>query len=113
MKTITALLRPALAGTAIALGSLALTGCVVAPLGPYYGEPVVGVAPPPPQAEYYGAPPVVGYIWLGGYWRWGGNRHVWTPGRWEAPRPGYRWAPHRWEQVPGGWRQRPGRWERG
>ena len=105
-----------LGGVTLAVAALALSGCVVAPVGPYgggyYGEPVA-VAPPAPQVEYYGAPPVVGNIWISGFWGWGGGRHVWTPGHWEAPRPGYHWTPHRWEQTPGGWRQRPGRWDRG
>jgi hypothetical protein len=107
-------LRPALAGAALTLAALGMTGCVVAPVGPYYGgEPVVTVAPPPLQAEYVGPPPVVGYIWIGGFWNWVGGRHVWVQGHWDAPRPGYHWVPHRWEQVPNGWRHQPGRWERG
>jgi WXXGXW repeat (2 copies) len=109
-------IRPLLAGTALTLAALSLTGCVVAPVGPYggpyYGEQTVGVAPPPPQAEVYGPPPAVGYVWIGGFWNWVGGRHVWINGHWSAPRPGYRWAPHRWERGPGGWHQRGGRWER-
>jgi hypothetical protein len=102
----------ALAGLLAALG-----GCVVAPIGPYPGDgypagDVVPVAPPPPQAEHYGPPPVAGYIWLGGFWRWVGHRHVWVAGHWAPPRPGYYWAPHRWAPVAGGWRYAPGHWAR-
>jgi hypothetical protein len=99
-------------GAALGLAALALTGCVVVPARPYYEGPVVAVAPPPPQAEVYGAAPVAGYIWIGGFWNWVGGRHVWVGGHWEAPRPGYRWAPHRWEPVGNGWRLNPGHWER-
>ncbi len=98
----------------------ALSGCIVAPPRPYYAAPapvvyaapVVQVAPPPPQVEVVGVPPVAGYIWIGGYWNWVGGRHVWVGGRWEAPRPGYRWVPHRWERVGNGYQLREGHWER-
>jgi hypothetical protein len=96
---------------ALAAGATILTGCVVAPVGPYYGEPVA-VAPPPPQYEPIGVAPYPGWFWIGGYWGWQANRHVWIGGHWEQPRPGYRWTPHRWDQGPRGWREAPGRWER-
>lgn len=105
-------LRRVLAGAAVSLATLGLTACVVAPLPGYYGGEVVGVAPPPPQVEYYGAPPLGGQIWLNGYWGWNGGRHHWVPGQWSAPRPGHRWHPHRWDRAQGGWRERPGHWER-
>jgi hypothetical protein len=99
-----------LAAATVVAATLGLSACVVAPVG-YQGE-VIGVAPPPPQAEVYGPPPVVGQIWIGGYWNWVGGRHVWAPGYWSAPRPGHYWVPHRWAPVPGGWRHEPGHWER-
>lgn len=84
--------------------SLALGGCVVAPARPYYyGGGWVGYAPPPPRAEYYGVAPYPGYLWIGGYWRWGPGRYVWTPGRWAAPRPGFRYVPRHWVRGPRGW----------
>jgi hypothetical protein len=92
---------------------LLASGCVVYPVDqPYYTGEVVGVAPPPPQVEYVGVPPVTGYIWLGGYWGWRGGRHEWVPGRWSAPRPGYHWVPPAWHRQGPGWRFRPGRWGR-
>ncbi len=98
-----------------ALGALTLTlsACVVAPVPPpraYYGDPVM-VAPPPPRTEYYGVPPVVGHIWLSGFWNWNGHAHVWVPGRWEAPRTGHYWVPHRWEHDGRHWRQHGGHWQ--
>lgn len=94
--------------------AIALSGCVVSPAPPartvYYREPVM-VAPPPPRVEYIGPPPVVGHLWIGGFWNWSGNRHEWVPGHWEAPRPGYGWVPHRWERDGDHWRMQGGHWE--
>jgi hypothetical protein len=101
--------RTLLLAASLAL-ALPLVGCVVAP-APYYGD-MVTVAPPPPQAEYIGAPPVVGYIWIGGYWTWQAGRHVWIGGHWAPPRPGYRWVPHHWKRDGQGWREQPGYWSR-
>ncbi len=106
----TSTLRSLVLGAACAL-TLPLVGCVVAP-APYYGGEVVTTAPPPPQVEYVGAPPVVGYLWIGGFWSWRAGRHVWIGGHWEAPRPGYHWAPHEWQRQGPGWYERPGHWER-
>ena len=102
--------------------SLCLSACVVAPLpGPppaqyqgYQGEPevVAPVAPPAPYAESITVAPAPGYIWIGGFWSWGGGRYAWNAGHWERPRPGYHWAPRSWAQGPHGWHQRGGRWER-
>lgn len=75
-----------------------------------YGQ-AVSIAPPPSRYEYSGYPPVVGHIWIGGYWNWAGGSYAWVPGRWEAPRPGYYWTPHRWERDGSHWRQFGGRWE--
>lgn len=89
-------------------------GCAIEPASDYYsyGEPVVVYAAPPPvRYEYAGSPPVVGALWIDGYWNWGGSQYIWVPGRWETPRPGYRWAPHRWERDGNRWRQYGGHWE--
>jgi hypothetical protein len=91
--------------------SASLSACVVYPYGAEdYQGGYVAAPPPAPLVEQYGAPPVVGYVWLGGYWNWAGGRHVWVRGHWEAPRAGYRWVPHRWEHQSGGWRLARGHW---
>ncbi|MEO6972740.1 MAG: hypothetical protein ABI135_04865 [Rhodoferax sp.] len=111
---------PALAAIVV---SLCLSACVVAPLpGPqamnpypqYPGEPdvVAPVGPPQPYSEAITVAPAPGYLWIGGFWGWGGGRYAWNAGHWEAPRPGYRWAPRTWVRGPGGWHQRGGHWAR-
>jgi len=115
---------------AAALPITALGGCIVAPAPrpyyaprpvvyaeapppqAYYAPQVVTVEPPPPQPEVIGVAPVVGYVWIGGYWNWVGNRHVWVAGHWDAPRPGHVWVAHRWVRAGGGWRMAQGHWER-
>jgi hypothetical protein len=100
-----------LAVAVLALTSVTLAGCVVAP-APVYDSPTVMVAPPEPQVEVVGVAPSPGYVWIGGYWNWVGGRHVWVGGRWAAGRPGYHWVPHRWVAAGGGYRLARGHWER-
>jgi hypothetical protein len=99
---------------AISVLGIALGGCVVAAAPPnrYYVGGVVETAPPAPRVEEYGAPPAVGYVWLGGYWNWVGGRHEWVAGHWERPHPGQRWVPHRWVHERDGWHLSSGHWER-
>jgi len=95
----------------LAAGAL-IGGCAsTTHYGTRYSETVY-VAPPPPRVEYIGPPPVVGHVWITGYWNWGGSRYVWVPGRWEAPRHGHHWVPHRWERDGQYWRQHGGHWEK-
>ena len=93
--------------------AVALAGCVVVPDQRHYPGGVVMVAPPPPREEVIGVPPVPGYVWMGGYWGWVGDRHEWVPGHWAAPRPGRHWVGHQWVRQGDGWRMREGHWERG
>src|SRR5208283_4213754 len=73
------------------LPALAMTsGCVVAvrpaPAAVVYTEPqevVVTELPPAPVAEYVGAAPGPGFIWIGGYYHWSGVRWVWFRGHYE------------------------------
>lgn len=80
------------------------------------------VAPPlPPEHEIAVAPPEVvveavpparvGFVWVPGYWGWGGHSHVWIPGRWMNDRPGFLWVRDRWTRHGAGWRFEAGRWE--
>jgi hypothetical protein len=95
----------------LVLGSINLTGCVVAPARGYYVDGPVMVAPPPARVEVIGVAPAPGLVWIGGYWNWVGGNHVWVGGHWEAPPPGYHaWVAHRWVPYRGGWRLAPGHW---
>jgi hypothetical protein len=63
----------------------------------------VNNAPPPPQYEVRTRAPFAGAVWIPGYWRWTGHRHLWVGGRWTAPRAGFVWDS-------GGWRRHGNRW---
>lgn len=95
--------------------AVAGTGAAFAP--PASARVVVGVAiaapvyaPPAPMVERIAVRP--GYVWIRGYWRWGGARYVWVGGYWTHPRPGYRWYPPRWVGCGHAWCFRGGRWVR-
>ena len=92
----------------------ALGGCAVVPAHDYGPEPlpaVVYTAPPAPLVEYRGLPPGLGYVWIDGYWNWGGVRYVWMPGRWVNPPHGQVWVPRVWQRDGERWRSLGGHWE--
>jgi hypothetical protein len=93
--------------------SMTLVGCVVVPDQRHYADGVVMIAPPAPRVEVVGVAPTPGYVWLGGYWNWIGDRHEWVAGHWAPPRPGHHWVAHQWVRQGDGWRMKPGHWERG
>ena len=90
----------------------ALDGCVVVPDQRHYAGGLVMVAPPAPREEIIGIAPAAGYVWIGGYWSWVGNRHEWVGGHWERPRPGRIWVAHQWVRQGDGWVLRRGHWDR-
>src|SRR5580658_118365 len=107
--------RPVLIATlaaATVLGGCVVRGSVAVPEPAVYVGGTITTAPPAPQVEVYGAPPVAGYVWIGGYWNWVGGRHVWVGGHWAAGRAGYVWAPHHWVQGRDGWHMAEGHWVR-
>ena len=65
---------------------LILTGCVIAT----------------PSGPVRGAPPVVGTVWINGFYN---PYRAWIPGHWN----GYVWHPHNRRWVPGNYDRR-GRW---
>lgn len=97
----------------VLLASLLLGACAAIPADGGYRHEPVRVAPPPPYVEYIGPPPVIGHVWISGYWNWGGVRYVWVPGYWVPPRHGYHWVPHRWDRHGDHWRRKDGHWEHG
>lgn len=93
----------------------ALGGCAVVPAYDYGPEPAPAVtvytAPPAPLVEYRGLPPAFGYVWIDGYWNWGGVRYVWIPGRWVNPPQGQVWVPRVWQRDGERWHSLGGHWE--
>jgi hypothetical protein len=76
-----------------------------------YGGAYVRVGPPAPVVEVRHAAPGPRYVWVPGYYRWGGRAYAWVPGRWVVPpRAHARWAPGHWQHNRRGWFYVEGRW---
>jgi len=72
---------------------------------------VVRVAPPHAVVEHRSPRPGRDYVWIPGYHRWDGHRHVWVEGRWERPpHPHAHWVKHRWVKRHDGWVLMEGHW---
>ena len=70
-------------------------------------------APPPPRYEAIGVAPSPGFVWVSGYWNWGGRAYGWVPGQWmRRPYASARWAPYRYVRGPRGFALRAGFWIR-
>lgn len=50
-------------------------------------------------------------VWIDGYWRWNGGKHVWVGGHWEA-NPNGTWIAGHWVKRPRGWVWKAGYWRR-
>jgi hypothetical protein len=93
---------------ALAIG--ALTGCGH-PYGYGYGAYYAPGPPPAVRAEYYGAPPSSGHVWVNGNWGYSGNRYAWNQGYWaRPPHRGARWVEGRWDRDGRGYRFHKGYW---
>jgi hypothetical protein len=66
--------------------------------------------PPGGRGEVVIRSPGPGYIWIAGYWGWGGGRYYWVPGRWVRGRRGQNWVDGRWEQQGKRYVWRKGHW---
>jgi hypothetical protein len=64
----------------------------------------VRVAPPATVIETPGSPPMAGYVWTPGYYRWDGNAYNWTAGQWVMP------PHHHAHYVAGRWRHHHGQY---
>jgi hypothetical protein len=72
----------------------------------------ITVAPPAMRVEVRPAAPSVRHIWVPGFWRWGGGRHVWAAGHYEVPPAAGRvWVDARWANEGGQWVFYEGHWE--
>ena len=93
-------------GLILILGGLSLAGCAGGGYAFYATTP-----PPAIRVESRGIAPGPGYVWIDGYWGYGGGAYGWVPGRWERPpRPRARWMAGRWETRGGRYYYREGRW---
>lgn len=80
-------------------------------IGTANAQVVVRIGPPAPIVERPGPPPRTGFVWVGGYHRWNGQRYVWVPGRWvRPPRPHAVWVPAHWVPRRGGYVFVRGHW---
>lgn len=67
-------------------------------------------APPPERVEIVGPAPGPGYLWIDGYWRWGGASYDWVPGQWIVVEQGRHWQRGRWHHNRNGWFYLEGHW---
>ena len=73
----------------------------------------VRVAPPAPKTVVVKSRPHrPGAVWVAGYWKWNGKRHVWIEGRYIDPWPGYVWMPGHWVHSKRGWYWVDGHWKK-
>lgn len=73
----------------------------------------VGIAPPPLPVYAQPVVPGPGYMWIPGYWAWGGGDYYWVPGTWVLPPAvGLLWTPGWWGWSGGFYRWHPGYWGR-
>ncbi len=71
----------------------------------------IRIGPPPRQSERRSPRPERGYVWIGGYQSYDGDRYVWTPGRWERPpQQRQRWVAPKWVHRGDHWELREGHW---
>lgn len=101
-------IRVALIGAAL-LGSLPACVGSMEPAGA--GVVWVQTAPPRDRYEERSEAPGPDYIWISGYWVWGGSAYDWTPGHWERrPNRHAKYDRGRWYHGRGGWYRVDGRW---
>ena len=70
-----------------------------------------GIAPPP--LVVYSQPPCPddGFLWVPGYWAYGGDGYFWVPGVWvRPPQYGYLWTPAYWGYAGGIYSFHAGYW---
>ncbi|HYM12680.1 MAG TPA: hypothetical protein VEU62_18220 [Bryobacterales bacterium] len=85
-----------------------MTGCAARAT---YATGYVAAPPPAPRVEVYGVAPGPGFVWVQGFWNWGGGGYAWVPGYWARPPHRHaRWAPGYWQRRHGGYYYHRGYW---
>ncbi len=77
------------------------------------GRVYLQIGPPVPIVEVRTVSPGVGFVWVGGYHRWSGDRYLWVGGHWERPPyPRAYWVVPQWRHSRHGWYAAGGYWRR-
>ncbi len=85
-----------------------LTAC---PPVPPDGVVYASEGPPPMRTEVAIAAPGPDFVWVPGYWNWGGSAYVWTAGAWSHPPHVHaRWVAPSWHHNGHGWYSTRGEW---
>jgi len=85
-----------------------LTACPPPPPG---GVVYASAGPPPLQSEIVVTAPGPDYVWVPGYWNWGGSAYAWTKGAWaHPPHPHAQWVEPTWHHTSKGWYRTGGDW---
>jgi hypothetical protein len=74
----------------------------------------INIGPPPPRREVIIQAPNPGWVWIPGYYAYGGSNWEWRAGRWEAPpSPQHIWVAPRYvrrgdhyDYYEGSWKQK-------
>ena len=90
--------------------TLTVAGCVVAPQQRVAHENHIVQTPPAPLSEVIPPPPYPDAYWIGGHWKWEGNRYVWNNGHWEQSRQNQVFQHPYWSNNGVEWTYHPGRW---
>ena len=71
----------------------------------------VEAAPPALRTEVVVPSPGPGWVWVPGWWNWGGTDYVWVDGGWQhPPRAQARWVATTWNRSRRGWYRVDGHW---
>ena len=98
------------------VGALLLAAALVTSLGclaPYdvAGGVSVSIGPPPVRYDERSVRPGPDYLWVSGYWDWGGGDWLWVPGTWtRSPHSHAHWVGPRYHQRHGHWYYTRGHW---
>src|SRR5579863_7232683 len=101
-------------GLVVALDLMAALPVLTAMSAESSAQVAISVTIAPPILPIYTQPPLPGpgYVWVPGYWAWGGpDGYYWVPGTWVLPPSvGVLWTPGYWGWSDGDYRWNGGYW---